>query len=131
MSNRYILKPEPLKLGDKPYTIDHFLLWLGKSDGVFAQNGAGLRARLRLEAAVANHADQPILALDEEAWRHVHVAAENPSGKAYPVEPAAALVPFLDAVRGAKPMPPAVVPPVAAAVASSEATKPKRKRKAG
>jgi hypothetical protein len=119
MVQRFIIKPAPLTAGDKPYGLAHFIFWLVENDALFSQNGEGLRSRLRVERAVTEQKDATFLTLSEPDWRRLQAAAENPSTKTYPVSPAAACVPFLEALRLATTEAPSPAAPA-----------PKRKKKA-
>jgi len=74
-----------------------FANWLLNTCKRFNETGTQIRQAMRIEMAFAK---TPIV-LSPEDWDAIREAANAP-GAPYPVQPARALVPFIDAIDNAK-----------------------------
>lgn len=101
---KHISKPAAIRVGEGatalPYTCDAFLTAMINVDQRFNASGAGIRASVRIEAALKASADLPVLSLEESDWTLLVAALREPS-TGYPVMPARILLPFIDAVEAA------------------------------
>jgi hypothetical protein len=106
----YVVQPEPLASKSGLLGLEFFLGWLVATDVVFARTGAGLRARVEVERAIAASGNKlaPFVALSGPTLALVIQAAENPSSE-YPGKPETVWLRFLETLRRPKASPPAVV----------------------
>lgn len=80
-------------------TFTDFVRWTLGTHPSFNSDGQGIRASVRIESQLA--AGGKKLTLDAEDYDRLRSAADSPQG-GYPIRPASRLVPFLDAIEGAR-----------------------------
>lgn len=134
---RYVLRPEPLKVGEQLFGLGAFLMYYVDNAVRFVSGQRGIRAGMRIADAIKafDGEGEPVgyLALEDEDWQALRDELEAPKllklggeieQPAFPVSPARNLIRFLDALADAKTEKPKCEPPGCA----TENAKPGRKR---
>jgi len=117
--SRYIpAERQPIDVaGSKPVDVRAVIAYANNCDARLNGDGAGIRASVRIDAAIGKSEGKPFVELDEDAWKLVCQALDKPSplpGWApYPVTPARSLQPFIQDVLDAKDALPEVKEPEA------------------
>lgn len=115
----FIEKPKPIMIGTAPFGVEHLIDWLIRNDSRFNENGAGIRAGLRIEDAIAKCDALPYIGpLSIEQHAILKAAAEDPSsgypklvatqadGKQSEMYIGRQILPMVDAISSAKDAPP-------------------------
>lgn len=99
-------------VGGKPFGVPELVLYFVESDGRFNTSGPGIRASLRIAESVERCKGKPWLKIEQDNdFELLRGAADTPAPQpfpngaprpAYPVSPAAKILPFLDDIL--KPM---------------------------
>lgn len=102
---RYIEIPEPLQAGGQEFGVRDLIRAINDRESRFNADGAGVRASCRIDAALDASEGRPYVRLTDDDWQRLCDALQAPSC-GFPVTPARVLVPFIDAITGARDEPP-------------------------
>lgn len=137
---RYVLRPEPLRVGEQPYGLGQFLMYYVDNAVRFVSGQRGIRAGMRIAEAIrafeSKDDGEPAgyLAMEEEDWQALRDELETPKlmkiggeieQPAFPLTPARNLLRFIDALAEAKTEKPKCYP----AACATENAKPNGGRK--